>query len=133
VPPSFRVGAHRGGDLGNLLSRRAAGTRAAADQEADGHRPAGHDLEQFDKVGLLHGQKLGNRRAARLLVVGEDHFAHRLNAPLLEEHVLGAAKPDALGAETNGGLRIGRRVGVGAYAKPAYLVRPANQGREFTG
>ena len=87
---------------------------------------------RFDKVGSLHGQELGERRAARLLVVGEDHFAHGLDALFLEEHVLGAAKPDALGAETNGGLRICRRVGVGAYAKPAHLVGPANQGREFT-
>ena len=58
-----------------------------------------HDLEQLDEIGALHRQELGERRAAALLVVGQDHLAHRADAVLVEEHVLGAAEPDALGAE----------------------------------
>ena len=51
------------------------------------------------EVAALHRQDLGERRAAALLVVGADHLAHRENAVLLEEHVLGAAQADALRAE----------------------------------
>ena len=58
-----------------------------------------HDLEQLDEVRALHRQQLGERRAAARLVVGEDHLAHRDDAVALEEHVLGAAEADALGAE----------------------------------
>jgi hypothetical protein len=48
-------------------------------------------------------------------VLGEDHLAHGEDAALLEEHVLGAAKADALGAEGERLARVGRRVGIGAY------------------
>ena len=68
-----------------------------------------------------------------LLVVGEDHLAHRLDAVLVEEHVLGAAEADALGAETHGGLRVGRRIGIGAHAEAAHLVGPADQRGEIVG
>jgi hypothetical protein len=46
--------------------------------------------------------------------LGQDHLAHRVDAVALEEHVLGAAEADALGAEGDGGLRPARGVGVGA-------------------
>ena len=81
----------------------------------------------------LHRQQLGERRAARRLVVGEDHLAHRADAVLVEEHVLGAAQPDALGAELHRGARVGRRVGVGAHPQLARLVGPAHQRGELAG
>ena len=45
------------------------------------------------------GRILASARAAAGLVVGADHLAHGEDAALLEEHVLGAAQADALGAE----------------------------------
>ena len=102
-------------------------------EQPNGHRPAVHDLEQFDKIGALHRQQLGERGAARFLVVGQDHLAHRLDAVFVEEHVLGAAQPDALGAEAHCSLGIGRRVGIGAHAELAHFVGPADQGGKFAG
>ena len=85
---------------------------------------AAHDLEQLDEVGALHRQKLGERRAARSFVVGQDHLAHGADAVLVEEHVLGAAQPDALGAEFDRGARVGRRIGIGAHFQFAHGRRP---------
>ena len=51
------------------------------------------------KSVALQRQQLGQRGAPRLDRLGEDHLAHRLDLALAEEHVLGAAQPDALGAE----------------------------------
>ena len=96
-------------------------------EQANGHRPLAHDLEQRGEIAALHRQELGKRGTARLFVVGEDHLAHRLDAALVEEHVLGAAEADALGAEAHGSFRIGRRVGIGAHAELAHLVGPADQ------
>ena len=70
-------------------------------EQADRHRQAGHDLEQRLEVGALHRQDLGERAPAAGLVVGADHLAHGEDAARLEEHVLGAAQADALGAEVD--------------------------------
>ena len=121
------------GDFGDfLLAVRQEFVQRRIEQ-ADGDRPPAHDLEQLDEIAALHRQQLGERRAARLLVVGEDHLAHRLDAVLVEEHVLGAAEPDAFGAEAHGGLGVGRRVGIGAHAELAHLVGPADQRGKFAG
>ena len=96
-------------------------------QEPDGHRPTGHNLEQFDEIGALHWQQLRDRRATLSLVIGENHFANRLDRSNLKKHVLGPAEPDALGAETHGGLCVRRCIGVGTHAKSAHLVGPADQ------
>ena len=45
------------------------------------------------------GRSLASAVAPALLVVGQDHLAHGDDAVGLEEHVLGAAEPDAFGAE----------------------------------
>ncbi len=82
-------------------------------EQADRDRQAVHDAEQLVEVAALHRQDLRERRAARGLVVAEDHLAHGEDALGLEEHVLGAAQADALGAEAARGLRVGRRVRVG--------------------
>ena len=100
-------------------------------EQPDGHRQAAHDLEQLDEIVALHRQQLRERGAALRLVVGQDHLAHRADAVLVEEHVLGAAEPDALGAEFHRHARVVRRVGVGAHAELARLVGPAHQRREL--
>ena len=60
-------------------------------EQPDGDRQSGHDLEELDEIGALHGQDLGERRAATLLIVGQDHFAHGDDAIGIEKHVLGPA------------------------------------------
>ena len=94
---------------------------------ADRHRRAVHPLEHAVEVGALHRQQLVQRRTAILLVVREDHALHDRDAALAEEHVLGAAQPDAAGAECVGQLRLVGLIRVGADAKAAELVGPAEQ------
>ena len=72
-----------------------------------------------------------SRRAARLLVLGKDHLAHGADAGFLEEHVLGAAQTDALGAELDRGAGIVGRIAVDANAELADLVSPAHQRAEL--
>ena len=55
------------------------------------------------------------------------------DAVLAEEHVLGAAQADALGAELAGLGGVGRGVGVGADLQLAALVGPAHQRGEVAG
>ncbi len=127
------VDVHRGGDLADfLLGVRQEFVQRRVEQ-ADGHRQSGHDLEQFDEVRALHRQQLGKRHAAAGLGVGEDHFAHGDDAFAVEEHVLGAAKPDALGAESAGRARIGGRVGIGANLHAPAAVGPFHDGSEMAG
>ena len=102
-------------------------------EQADRDRQPAHDLEQFGEVLALHRQKLGERGAASLLVVGEDHLAHRHDPLAVEEHVLGAAEADALGAERAGGARVGRGLGVGAHLHPSHPIRPGHERGEIAG
>ncbi len=85
-----------------------------------------HGLEEADEVGALHGQQLLESRAAVLLVVGENHGAHVLDAVFGKEHVLGAAEADAFGAECTSLFGVARNVGVGADAEPADRDRPSS-------
>ena len=119
-----RIGAHGLGDvLDFMLAVRQKFVQRRIEQP-DGDRQPVHDLEQRDEIRALHGQQLRQRGAATLFVVGEDHLAHRADALALEEHVLGAAKPDALRAELDRDLGVGRRVGVGAHLQRAHTCRP---------
>ena len=115
----LRVGAHGGGDLGDLLLGVRQELVQRRIEQPDGDRQALHDLEQLDEIAALHRQELGERRAPRLLVVGQDHLAHRPDAVLVEEHVLGAAEPDALGAELDARRRAS--AGVSALARTPSL------------
>ena len=78
-------------------------------------------------------QELRERGLAALHVVGEDHLADGADALLVEEHVLGAAEPDALGAEAARGAGVERRVGVGAHLHRADVVGPGHQLAELAG
>ena len=116
--------AERLGDRGRLLVLVRQELVQRRIEQADRDRQPGHDLEQRLEVGALHGQDLGQRPAAARLVVGADHLAHGEDAVGLEEHVLGAAEADALGAELARLRRIARRVGIGAHAEAARARRP---------
>jgi hypothetical protein len=96
-------------------------------EEADGHRQAAHLAEDADEVLPLVRKELGERRRAPGRVVGQDHLAHGLDALLLEEHVLGAAQADPLGAEGAGRARVERGVGVGADLHGARGVGPRHE------
>ena len=90
-----------------------------------------HLAQDALEVAALHGQDLGERALAALEVVGEEHLAHGVDAIALEEHVLGAAEADALGAERAREARLLRAIGVGADAEPARLVRPGHEASEL--
>ena len=99
-----------------LVQRRVEG--------ADGDRPLAHHPEDAGEVAALDGQELGEGLLALFTSGGQDHLAHGDDAVAAEEHVLGAAQADALGAE---GDRVGRLVGlvgVGADEQLTLLVRP---------
>ena len=70
----------------------------------------------------------------RLLVgrLGEDHPLHG-RQPVAEEHVLGAAEPDALRAELARLQRVLGQVRVRAHLHRAHLVGPAEHDAERTG
>ena len=102
-------------------------------EQANGHRQSGHDLEQRFEVRALHGQHLGKRLAAAGFVVGADHLAHGENAAFLEEHMLGAAEPDALGTELPRLAGLARGIGVGAHAERSRLVGPPHDGGKVAG
>ena len=102
-------------------------------EQADGDRQARHDLEDLGEIGALFGQQLGERGAAARLVVGQDHLAHGGDARGVEEHMLGAAQADALGAELARGAAVG---GVSALARTfsrRTLVGPDHQRAEIAG
>ena len=78
-------------------------------EQADRHRQALHRLEDADEVLALERQQLRQGRlAASSSFVGQDHLPHGEDAVAVEEHVLGAAQADALGAELAGPLGVGR-------------------------
>ena len=127
----FRLGEFQLGDLDHqvfaarqeLVQRRIEG--------ADGDREAVHGAEDADEVVALHGQQLAQRRAAVLLVVGQDHGAHVRQTVFGEEHVLGAAQSDAFGAERARLQGVARDVGVGANAHAAERLGPAHELQQF--
>ncbi len=102
-------------------------------EQADRDRQAVHDLEQLLEVRALGGEQLGERGAAALLVIGQDHLAHRADAVALEEHMLGARQADALGAEILGGTGVQRGFRIGAHFQAAHAVGPAHQRAELAG
>ncbi len=91
------------------------------------HRQPVHRLEQLDEVALLQRQQGGQGQLAILVVVRQDQVLDLLAALLAEEHVLGAAQPDALAAVAAGAVRVVGVVRVGAHREPAAHVRVRHQ------
>ena len=92
-------------------------------QEADVHVLALESLVQLLEVALLHGLQLGQSGLALLHGVRADHLADGGDTVGIEEHVLGAAQADALGAEGHSLLGVAGGVGVGADLQLTILVR----------
>ena len=129
----FRIRAHRPGDFRDFLFGVRQEFVQRRIEQPDGDRQRAHDLEQLDEIRPLHRQKFCERCAARGLVLREDHLAHGADAVLVEEHMLGAAQPDALGAELERGAGVGRRIGIGAHFELAHGVGPFHQRAELAG
>ena len=83
-----------------------------------------------EEVVALIRQQFRERIFTHLDGVSENHFAHRVNAVALEEHVFGAREADAHGAECDGVLRLLRRVRVRADGQARGLGAPLHQLRE---
>ena len=81
------------------------------------------DAEFLERVGLF-GRRLG-----------QDHPAHHRQSVLAQEHVLGAAQPDALGPERArvGGVVAGVRVGTHLEVSLTDVVGPREHGGERGG
>ena len=62
--------------------------------------------------------------------VGKDHLAHHDQTIFVKEHVFRAAQADALGFKLPGHGGIGGRVGIGANADVAHLIRPTQERAE---
>ncbi len=94
-----------------------------------------HGGEDLLEVLPLDLEQLGEGRLLVLGLAGEDHAAHDREAVLGQEHVLGTAQADALGAELTGPGGVGAGVGVGPHAEaaPADLVGPAEDDGELGG
>ena len=101
-------------------------------EEPDGDGQAVHRLEDLGEVLALQRQERGQRLLDAGLVLGDDQLLHQL-APLAEEHVLGAAQADALGAEATcaGGVLGG--VGVGPHPQAAGAVGVRHDPRDRVG
>ena len=78
-------------------------------------------VEQLDEVLGLRRHQRGQRGVALGGDVGEDDPLDQ-RPPVAEEHVLGAAQPDALGAHPAGPVGVGGGVGVRPHPHPAYVV-----------
>ena len=121
----FSADAHHFGDFGDFGVGMGQEFVQGRVEQPDRHRQPVHDLEQFGEIPPLDRQQFGQRGAPARFGVGEDHFAHRDNAFALEEHMLGAAKPDALGAEAARHARVGGGLRVGAHFHASALRRPS--------
>ena len=103
--------------VGRLLLG-AAGTRAAAGRAA-GSSPAARPSPRRCPRSRTAGTAAAGRarRGGSASVVGQDHLLHDRQPLVAEEHVLGAAEADPLGAELAGAGGVLRRVGVRAHAR----------------
>ena len=104
-------------DVGEELVQRRV-------EQPDGDGQAVHRLEDPLEVAALQLLELVERGVLLGLGVGEDEALDERQA-VAEEHVLGAAEADALGAEPRGHLRVVREVGVGAHLQCAGSRRPS--------
>ena len=101
-------------------------------EQPDGDRQTDHDLEYLAEIIALFRQQFGQSGAAALFVGCENHLAHGGNPVRVEEHMLGPAQADALGAEIARHLAIERGFRIGADAKAADLIGPDHQDAKIT-
>ena len=86
-----------------------------------------HRFEDSFEIAPLNRQQLRQGATPACFVRCHDHLAHQCDAIALEEHVLGAAQPDAFRAELARALGVAWDIGVGAYAEAPARVGPRHQ------
>ena len=96
-------------------------------EETDRHRQTVHGLEDPYEVPALQRRERPIRRGLLLLGGREDHRSHSGHSLLAEEHVLGPAQADPLGATGQGLCRLVRRIRVGPHSEPPGLVGPLHE------
>jgi len=102
-------------------------------EQANRDAVAFHGFQNAVEVFALHREQFGQRFFAAFQVVGQDHFAHGLDAVAFKEHVFGAAKADALRAEIAGDGRVARRVGIRPDAQLLGFIGPLHDDAEVAG
>ena len=128
-----RFHVHGGGHFLDLLGSLWQEFMQRRIEQADGDRQAGHDGEKLGEIRALHGQKLVQSRTAASFVFSQNHLAHDMDAPALEEHVFGTAKANTFSPEGAGGTRIRRRIGIGAHGHATRRIRPGHQPAKIAG
>src|SRR4030095_14185117 len=96
-------------------------------EQANRHRESGHLAKDADKVAALEWQKFLQSLLTRADAIGENHLAPRRQSLIAKEHVLSAAKADALGAKAPRRPGIQRSVRVGPHTQAAKLVGPLHE------
>ena len=112
--------------LGNELMQRRI-------QETNGHGTAFQHAVHSLEVALLIRQDLVQSSLSGLGSLGYDHLADGLNAVALEEHVLGAAQTDALGAKGHSLGGVTGSISVGADLQGSSGVGPLHEAVEVAG
>ena len=90
-------------------------------------------VKDFLEVFLLKWLKLGKSDISSILILGNNHLSKMLDSLLFEEHVLGSAKSDTLGAIFKGDLDLFRLFGVSFDHHGLVLLGPAKNGHEIVG
>ncbi|MNZ99109.1 hypothetical protein D3C78_1184200 [compost metagenome] len=127
-----RIERQDAGDVGDFLVGLRQEFVQRRVEQADRHRQAVHDLEQFGEIRTLHRQKLVERCPPALFTFRKDHLTHHMDAVALEEHMFGAAQPNTLSAKGAGGAGVSRRIGIGAHRHAAQAIGPLHQLAEIT-
>ena len=102
-------------------------------KETDGNGVAFESFIELLKVALLIRQDLLESYFALFESIGADHLAESGDTVAFEEHVLGTAEADALGAQLAGLLGVGGSIGVGADLESSVLVSPSHDAAELAG
>ena len=88
-----------------------------------------HGLEHAEEIACLGLQQLVHSLVSHGGVFVQNERLNDLLA-IAQEHMLGTAQTDALGAEVAGEFRVLRVVGIGAHAERAEFVGPLEDGVE---
>ena len=102
-------------------------------EETDGYGVTAERLVQFFEVALLHRLDLRQSSLSLFHGIRADHFAERRDTVGLEEHMLGAAKADALRAEGSRLLRVCGGIRVGADSHCLIFVGKLHDPSEVAG
>jgi len=96
-------------------------------QGSDSHRPTAHDAEEALKVLLLHGQEGSQRPLPTLMILGENHLPHGVDAVAFKKHMLRSGQPDSFRTKGNGFFGLVRLVGIGPDLQAPEFIGPAEQ------